>query len=86
MVRDARTPSLASERHRVAHPFLWLQEIAVVFPAAGCQIAPISNSSIDGHVALCPSIAIRSLLGECIVTDALVPTRRFMPLSIAGKS
>ena len=55
--------SLASERNRVAHPVLRLEKVALVVAAAGCHVAAVSDSAKDGHVALRPSIAIRSLLG-----------------------
>ena len=78
--------SLASERHRVAHPVLWLQKIAAMVAAASCHVVPVSHSAIDGHIALCPSISVGSLQGERIVTNALISTRRFVTFAVARKT
>lgn len=53
--------------------------------AAAGHVGPVSDSPKDGHVTLCPSIAICSLLGKHIITYALVSPLRFVAPPIAGK-
>ena len=53
---------LVGKWNRVAHPLLRLQEIALTVLAATCHVTCVCNSSKDGHVALCPSIAVTPML------------------------
>ena len=53
--------------------------------AAACYVGPISDSPKNGHVTLCPSIAICSLLGKHTLTYAFVSPLGFVAPPIAGK-